>query len=126
MVMNKHLALLAIVIFGPRIKRQIVVEFVRELFVFKDGGTIALDWVEEIPTVENRKPIIVISPGYNGGSKNTYCLSIIREAKKHGYIPVVLNFRGQAEVPLTSPLLQCATNTDDFREPMEYIYKRYC
>lgn len=42
-----------------------------------------------------------------------------------GYRAIVVNFRGCAGVPLTSPQLYSAGHTDDIRQAVTYISHRY-
>jgi predicted alpha/beta-fold hydrolase len=46
--------------------------------VFIDKGTIALDWIDEEPS-NNQKPILVIMPGLTSNNNECYVLNILIE-----------------------------------------------
>jgi predicted alpha/beta-fold hydrolase len=83
-------------------------KYKREMFTMSDGGTIALDWVidhdgEKLPKKHSRRPILACFSGLSGGNDNLYLYSMMKEAMLNGFKCVVVNFRGSADVPLTSP-----------------------
>ena len=43
-----------------------------------------------------------------------------------GFDVVVINYRGLASAPLTTPRLYTANGWEDVLEPMKYIYEKYC
>lgn len=103
-----------------------------------DGGTIALDWVIDqeggIPQKGLKRPILCLFSGLAGGNDNLYILSMIKEAMNaykrvdgsgQGYKCVVVNFRGAAGVPMTSPKLYWLNTWEDIQEPIEYIFDKY-
>ena len=55
-----------------RLKKLNLVKFERELFKFKDGGTIAIDWLNSIPKKDSKVPILAISPGLSGNNNEGY------------------------------------------------------
>jgi len=61
------------------------VTFVRELFTFADGGTIAIDWVDSIPQKNDNKPLLIVIPGIGGGINDCYILNTLIEAKLKGF-----------------------------------------
>jgi predicted alpha/beta-fold hydrolase len=111
--------------------------FERELFTLSDGGTIAIDWVIDheggIP-VEGRstRPILLMFSGLAGGNDNLYFYSMIKDAMNpkegsgQGYKCAIVNFRGAAGVPMTSPRLYWNNTWEDVQEPVDYISKKYC
>jgi len=66
-------------------KQSKPVTFVRELFTFADGGTIAIDWVDSLPQKNDSKPLLIVIPGLAGGSRDCYVLNILIEAKLKGF-----------------------------------------
>lgn len=38
----------------------------------------------------------------------------------------MVNFRGTSGVPLTSGKFYCSASWEDMKEPIDYIYKKYC
>ncbi|KJA26310.1 hypothetical protein HYPSUDRAFT_133302 [Hypholoma sublateritium FD-334 SS-4] len=97
-----------------------------------DGGTLGLDFTPAEGTmVKSDAPIIVIQHGLSGGSHEPYIRAILSRACSPtdegglGYRAVVINFRGCAGVPLTSPLFYSAGATDDTRQALMYISHMY-
>ena len=85
-----------------------------------------MDWAQEMPqktkymTYQYKKmvrdggeaerknevrPILVIFPGMCSDETEIYIQNTVREGWKLGYHPVVLQYRGQSGIELTSPLL---------------------
>ncbi|EGN92460.1 hypothetical protein SERLA73DRAFT_191112 [Serpula lacrymans var. lacrymans S7.3] len=97
-----------------------------------DGGTLGLDFT---PTDDSNlkpdTPIIVVTHGLTGGSYESYVRCILAPACSPveqgglGYRAVVVNFRGCAGVPVTSPQLYSAGHTDDLRQALFYIANQY-
>ncbi|KAM5538983.1 hypothetical protein V8D89_007206 [Ganoderma adspersum] len=109
------------------------VEYDRKLIRTLDGGTIGLDFAPpaEERTLEDETPIVVVLHGLTGGSHESYVRSILApvctpvEQGGLGYRGVVVNFRGCAGVPITSPQFYSALNTEDLRMAVMYIAKQY-
>ncbi|KAI0637069.1 AB-hydrolase YheT [Trametes polyzona] len=109
------------------------VEYDRKLIRTLDGGTIGIDLTPpaEERTLKDDTPIIVVLHGLTGGSHESYVRSILAPACTPveqgglGYRGIVVNFRGCAGVPLTSPQLYSALYTDDIRVAVMYIAKLY-
>ncbi|KAN0130915.1 Alpha/beta hydrolase [Lactarius tabidus] len=106
----------------------------RKLLRLKDGGTLGVDFTP--PTAAGRifdktTPVIVALHGLTGGSHEAYVRNIISPAVAPveegglGYRAVVVNFRGCAGVPLTSPQLYGFSHTDDFRQAIHYVAHLY-
>ena len=107
------------------------VKYERELFKFKDGGTTALDWAlykgEGIPKASSKKaPILALFSGLTGGNDKLYIYSMIEAATKAGYKCVVVNYRGTADVPLATSDVYWLHSWRDVKEPLDYIYSKYC
>ncbi|KAI0374786.1 AB-hydrolase YheT [Pilatotrama ljubarskyi] len=109
------------------------VEYDRKLLRTLDGGTIGIDLTPPAQdrTLNDDTPIIVVLHGLTGGSHESYVRSILAPACTPveqgglGYRGIVVNFRGCAGVPLTSPQLYSALHTDDIRVAVMYIKKMY-
>ncbi|KAH9854129.1 AB-hydrolase YheT [Lenzites betulinus] len=109
------------------------VEYDRTLLRTLDGGTIGIDSTPPAQerTLKDDTPIIVVLHGLTGGSHESYVRSILAPACTPveqgglGYRGIVVNFRGCAGVPLTSPQLYSALHTDDIRVAVMYIAKLY-
>jgi hypothetical protein len=63
-----------------------------------DGGTLALDWVDN-NEIENdpSAPVVLILPGLSGTSDSSYVRHIADVSVTNGWRTVVMNFRGTAE-----------------------------
>ncbi|KAH7916065.1 AB-hydrolase YheT [Hygrophoropsis aurantiaca] len=127
---NGHLQTLYCVL-GDFSKRDAVV-YKRTYIRLRDGGTLGLDFVAtENSTIQSDTPIIVVMHGLTGGSYESYVRAILAPACSSvqqgglGYRAVVINFRGCAGVPITSPQLYSAGHTDDLRQALFYISHRY-
>ncbi|KAA1471193.1 AB-hydrolase YheT [Dentipellis sp. KUC8613] len=105
----------------------------RKLLKLKDGGTLGLDFTPPASerSVDDDTPIVVVLHGLSGGSHESYVRAILAPAITPvnegglGYRAVVVNFRGCAGVPLTSPQLYSAGHTDDIRQAVWYISHLY-
>ena len=115
-------------VMGYMLKRKKAIRYERELFKMKDGGTIAIDWVDEIPHpgLKSKKPIVAIMPGLSSDNDVVYVLNLLISAKQAGLRPVVINYRGASKVELTNATLYCAGSVNDLRQPLEYIHAKYC
>ena len=105
----------------------------RTLISLPDGGTLGLDFT---PRKQDRElppdtPIVVVLHGLSGGSHESYVRSILSQVCATpaegglGYRAVVVNFRGCAGVPLSSPQFYSAGHTDDIRTALSYLQKTY-
>ncbi|KAI0082681.1 AB-hydrolase YheT [Panus rudis PR-1116 ss-1] len=109
------------------------VEYDRTLLRTLDGGTIGLDFTppQDQRMLPEETPIVVVLHGLTGGSHESYVRAILAPACTPiengglGYRGVVVNFRGCAGVPITSPQLYSAGHTDDIRVALMYLSKRY-
>ena len=70
-------------------KKSLIINYDRELFQFKDLGTIALDWVDENPSKshidDSQKPILCIIPGLTSNNNEIYIINLLLEAKKENF-----------------------------------------
>ncbi|KAI8998729.1 AB-hydrolase YheT [Trametes punicea] len=109
------------------------VEYDRKLLRTLDGGTIGIDLTPPAQerTLRDDTPIVVVLHGLTGGSHESYVRSILAPACTPveqgglGYRGIVVNFRGCAGVPVTSPQFYSGYHTDDIRVAVMYISKMY-
>ncbi|PCH38245.1 AB-hydrolase YheT [Wolfiporia cocos MD-104 SS10] len=109
------------------------VDYDRTLLRTLDGGTIGLDSTPPTDerTLPDDTPIVVVLHGLTGGSHESYVRAILAPACTPveqgglGYRGIVVNFRGCAGVPITSPQLYSAGHTDDIRVAVLHISRRY-
>ncbi|KAF8798005.1 AB-hydrolase YheT [Phlegmacium glaucopus] len=104
----------------------------RKYLRLAEGGTLGIDFApSDQSKVPEDAPIVVVQHGLTGGSHESYVRAILRRACTPveegglGYRAAVINFRGCAGVPLTTPLLYSAGHTDDTRQALMYIAHRY-
>ncbi|KAL4067606.1 Alpha/Beta hydrolase protein [Scleroderma yunnanense] len=104
------------------------VVYKRTLLRLKDGGTIGLDFTPvDSGHMAPDTPIVVVLHGLTGGSYESYVRAILSPACLPtsegglGYRAVVVNFRGCAGVPVTSPQMYSAGHTNDIRQAVFYI-----
>jgi len=101
------------------------IQYTREVFTFKDGGEVGLDWTRDI-VEDNAKPIILILPGLTGSSQSEYIRSFVNVAQDEvGARCVVFNFRGRGGLTLKSPRTYCAANSDDLSEIIDHIRDKH-
>lgn len=95
------------------------------MYTLSDGGKILLDWYlnpkvsyesdddssnddgEIEKQYKRRNPLIIVVPGLTGDSRNLYVISTLKEAERHGYDAVIVNYRCQAGLkPTVSKICQ--------------------
>ncbi|KAH7097335.1 AB-hydrolase YheT [Auriculariales sp. MPI-PUGE-AT-0066] len=117
-------------VFGDFTKHNRVV-YERTLLRLTDGGTIGLDWTAGHEDFLEDTPILVVKHGLTGGSYESYVRAVISRVCAPtsegglGIRAVVCNFRGCANVPLTSLQFYSAGHTDDLRTALSYIRTTY-
>lgn len=95
--------------------------FTREKFIYSDGGEIALDYY---PKDFNKldTPILIIIPGLNGYTEDSYCLYIAKRAMdKLGFRTVVWNKRGYAGIPLKGKHWVQWSRYQDFESVIQHL-----
>lgn len=90
----------------------------REVLRLKDGGEVALDWLEV--GCQSDAPIVLILPGLTGESQAEYIKCLVAEANSKGIKCVVFNNRGLG-IPLKTARLYCAANCEDLREVVHHV-----
>ncbi|XP_058756763.1 uncharacterized protein LOC131629977 isoform X2 [Vicia villosa] len=90
-----------------------------------DGGVVSLDWPVELDLEEESglDSTLLLVPGTPEGSMEGNVRSFVVEALKRGFFPVVMNPRGCASSPLTTPRLFTAADSDDICTAITYINK---
>ncbi|GBE81054.1 AB-hydrolase YheT [Sparassis latifolia] len=109
------------------------VEYDRTFLRTLDGGTIGVDFTPsgDQDLLKDDTPIVVALHGLTGGSHEAYVRTILAPVCAPvkqgglGYRGVVVNFRGCAGVPITSPQLYSAGHTEDVRVAVMYIARKY-
>ena len=75
---------------------------------------------------DSKRPILACLAGLSGGNDNGYLYSMMRKATENGFKCVVVNFRGTSGVKITSPLFYGPSAWKDLKEPIDYLYGKYC
>ncbi|KAE9601566.1 putative alcohol O-acetyltransferase [Lupinus albus] len=90
-----------------------------------DGGVISLDWPINLDLEQEHglDSTILLVPGTPQGSMDPTVMSFVVEALKKGYFPIVMNPRGCAASPITTPRLFTAADSDDICTAVTYICK---
>ncbi|KAI5415340.1 uncharacterized protein LOC127138720 isoform X3 [Lathyrus oleraceus] len=90
-----------------------------------DGGVVSLDWPVELNLEEESglDSTLLLVPGTPQGSMEDNIRFFVVEALKRGFFPVVMNPRGCASSPLTTPRLFTAADSDDICTAITYINK---
>lgn len=86
---------------------------------------------EEITKIQNPpasaadKPLLVLLHGLSGGSHESYIRSVVDQITQpeYGFDCVVLNSRGCARTPITTPQLFCGIWTEDIRKFIRLLRK---
>ncbi|CAD6885306.1 unnamed protein product [Tilletia laevis] len=100
------------------------IPFYRKLIMTPDGGLIALD-ITAFPSEgkhdDDETPTLIVTHGLTGGSSESYVRAVLyplcspKAEGGKGYRAVVINSRGCAHTPVTSPQLYSASKTADVR-----------
>ncbi|XP_071441327.1 phospholipase ABHD3 [Hetaerina americana] len=96
------------------------INYRREILKLKDGGEVALDWMENEEGNE-KSPVVIILPGLTGASQAEYVKGLVRAACQEGLCCVVFNNRGLGGVPLKTPRTYCACDFEDLSEVVDHI-----
>lgn len=97
----------------------------RQIVGLQDGGCVALDWWKgsnsHLQHPSASTPIVLILHGLTGGSQEGYIKWMARAVAASGWRAVVMNYRGCAGLPLTSPKCYDAVSTGDIRAAIVHI-----
>ncbi|KAM0018252.1 putative alcohol O-acetyltransferase [Helianthus debilis subsp. tardiflorus] len=88
-----------------------------------DGGVVSLDWPAhlELSSEQGLDTTILIVPGTTDGSMDESVRSFVYECLRRGCFPIVMNPRGCARSPLTTPRLFTAADSDDISAIVHFI-----
>lgn len=90
--------------------------------VLKDGGQVALDWLN---CGDENTPIVIILPGLTGESQAEYIKFLVMAANHRGIRCCVFNNRGLGGMELKTPRLYCAANCEDLSEVLNHVHRKY-
>ncbi|CAE6417695.1 unnamed protein product [Rhizoctonia solani] len=102
------------------------IQYQRRFIRVPDGGTIALDFCAASGATDV-SPIAVVLHGLTGGSHEHYIRALMTDltSANAGFRAVVVNGRGCAGAPVTSPQLYHGGTTDDLRHALLYIRSQF-
>ena len=139
----------------------------REIFEYKDGCKIALDWAYHMPKkvsersegarrvrlrdvlsrrwrkkstpqksasadplstefAQSHRPILIIYPGIGSNETELYIQNAIRHAYRQGYLPVLVQHRGESGLKIASERTIGCGFWADAVETITYIHSAYC
>ncbi|GAB2219218.1 hypothetical protein Drorol1_Dr00006849 [Drosera rotundifolia] len=100
-------------------------EYRRVCVACDDGGVVALDWPAELDLEEENgmDTVVLIAPGTAEGSMDDDVRGLVWECVRRGLFPVVMNPRGCAGSPLTTPRLFSAADSDDVATSIRFLSK---
>ncbi|KAG6428532.1 hypothetical protein SASPL_112784 [Salvia splendens] len=92
----------------------------------EDGGVLSLDWPANLDLEEERgfDTTVLIVPGTAEGSSERKIRAFVCDCLRRGVFPLVMNPRGCATSPLTTPRLFTAADSDDISKAVQYLIKR--
>ncbi|KAJ2815135.1 hypothetical protein IWW50_006913, partial [Coemansia erecta] len=102
------------------------IEYVRELLVMSDGGTISLDWYDCSKAAagsEDPSPIALIMSGVGGSSQEHHIRALVKSlaCSTTAFRVAVFNHRGSARTPITSARPYDSGFTEDFRTTVKHV-----
>ena len=98
----------------------LIVHAYRTIITVSDNGTIALDFIAN-PGLDEKAPTVILFPGLSGSSDDSYVICAYQELVKFGYRVIIMNCRGGANSPLTSPHFTHSGSVEDARM---YVFRR--
>ncbi|XP_076909559.1 uncharacterized protein LOC143566863 [Bidens hawaiensis] len=89
-----------------------------------DGGVVSLDWpanLDDLTSEHHLDTTVLIVPGATDGSMDHNVTSFVSQCLARGCFPIVINPRGCARSPITTPRLFTAADSDDIRTVVQFI-----
>uniref|UniRef100_A0A1J3I0Z5 Embryogenesis-associated protein EMB8 n=1 Tax=Noccaea caerulescens TaxID=107243 RepID=A0A1J3I0Z5_NOCCA len=113
------------IVSAERAAEEKPLEYQRVCISTEDGGVVSLDWPADLDLREERglDTTVILIPGTPEGSMDEGVRSFVSEALRRGVFPVVMNPRGCAGSPLTTPRLFTAGDSDDISTAMRFLSK---
>ncbi|OMO67123.1 CAAX amino terminal protease [Corchorus capsularis] len=110
---------------GNRGDKATELEYQRICISTEDGGVISIDWPANLDLNDEHglDTTVLVVPGTPEGSMDEKVKAFVREAVCCGFFPVVMNPRGCASSPLTTPRLFTAADSDDLSAAIQFVNK---
>ena len=87
-----------------------------------DGGIVSLEWIG-LERASDSAPVLAVLPSLCGDGQSLR--GFVRDMRARlGWCVVVVNRRGHADLPLTTPRFNTLGSTDDLREQLRHIRAR--
>ncbi|XP_054739830.1 phospholipase ABHD3-like [Anastrepha obliqua] len=105
--------------------RQLVlpkINYRREILKLKDGGELALHWLEA--GCSENAPCIILIPGLIGEPQTDYVRSLATIANKAGLRVVLCNYRGLGGVTLKTPRFYTLNCYEDLAEAIRHVHEK--
>ncbi|KAJ2704181.1 hypothetical protein FB645_003485 [Coemansia sp. IMI 203386] len=102
------------------------ISYERELLTMEDGATVSLDWYPGIKPQsdgDEGKPIALVMSGVGGSSQEHHIRALVKSlaGSQQGFRIAVVNHRGTAKTPITSPRPYDSGFTEDFRTAVAHV-----
>lgn len=102
------------------------IEYDRELLLMPDGGTVSLDWHPRRYSTNSNAPLVIMLAGVGGSSQEYHLRATAKQLAisqrfQADMRVVVLNHRGAARTPITSPRPYDSGFTQDLRSTVRHI-----
>ncbi|XP_050216132.1 uncharacterized protein LOC126667212 isoform X2 [Mercurialis annua] len=110
---------------GGLAEEEELLEYQRVCVSTDDGGVISIDWPANLELREEHglDTTLLLVPGTTEGSLDKNVREFVCDALKRGFFPLVVNPRGCAGSPLTTPRLFTAADSDDISTAIQFINK---
>lgn len=100
----------------------------RERWELDDGDFVDVDWTElpqaDISVQAQQRPVFILFHGLEGNSQSHYARSLIAEAKKQGWLGVVIHFRGCSGEPNRLPRVYYAGDAIEISTLVQRVRKQ--
>ena len=122
-LINRHLHTIQ----GMQYRKRSRITPTRELLVFEDGGTAALDWFEPSGNEKDdlSLPVVVIIPTLAGGSREPVSNNLAATFARKNYRAVIVNNRCCAGAPITSGRFYNALFYQDLDKVIKHIRSKF-
>jgi len=121
LLINNHLQTVGVKLLRAAPK----ISYRREYVKLSDDGQVAIDWDPEGLLFSEEAPTVIVMHGLVGSSTSKYIRNLVHAMRTRGFRPVVFNARGCGTSELSSPLIFNAGKTDDIRQVIKCIARRY-
>ena len=104
------------------------IHYHRQKLIAADGGTLGLDWMDELNASDplpDDAPIVLLLPGINGSPKDNYLRRMAVALRNSKYRVVGFVYRGCGGLMLTTPKWYSSGHTEDVHLALHTIRKNF-